>query len=86
MWRFGVAPDIDIGFHDASRVIDVVPINTRAMSFVLAGDLKPTNRSAVAFATAGYSRLRRSMPCAIKIGFLCPQAHNDRRASGMRLR
>lgn len=55
MRRFGIAPDIDVAFHYAARVIDVVTINARAMVFVLPDDLKPTNRCTVSFPTTGYS-------------------------------
>ena len=56
------------------------------MIFVLTDDLKAANRSAVSFASTGYARRRGSLPCAVEIGFLCPQAHDDRRTAGMALR
>src|SRR5258707_10626618 len=86
MRRLAVTPAVDIGLHDMAGVINVVTINTGAMIFVLTDDLKAANRSAVSFASTGYARRRSSMPCAVEIGFLCPQAHDDRWLAGMRLR
>src|SRR6476660_5236902 len=86
MGRFAITPAIDVGLHHPARVINVVTINTGAMIFVLTADLKAANRSAVTFASTGYSRRRGSLPCAVEIGFLCPQAHDDRRPAGMTLR
>src|SRR5438552_17299064 len=86
MRRSAVTPPIDVGLHDPARVINVVTIETGAMIFVLTDDLKATNRSAVSFATTGYARRRCSMSSAVEIGFLCPQAHDDRRPAGMRFR
>ena len=86
MRRFGVTPRVDVGLHDSVRVVDVVTIETGAMILVLADHLKATNGSAISFATAGYARRRGSIPSAIKIGFLRPQAHDDRRPAGMTLR
>src|SRR5438552_14927740 len=56
------------------------------MIFVFTDDLKATNRSAVSFSTAGYPGRRGSVLFPIEIGFLLPQAHDDRWPSGMRLR
>jgi hypothetical protein len=86
MPRFGVTPAINIGFHDVARVINIVTINAGAMIFVLTEDLKATNWGSIPFATTGYARRSGSMSSAVEIGFLCPQAHDDRRPSGMRLR
>ena len=83
MWRFAVTSAIHVGLHDAARAINIVTIKTGAMIFVLTGDLKSANRSSIPFATTGYARRRRSIPCAVEIGFLCPQAYNDRRTTGM---
>lgn len=56
------------------------------MIFVFADDLKATNRSAVSFSTAGDPGRRGSVLAAVKIGFLPPQVHDDRRPAGMPLR
>src|SRR5438552_18254897 len=79
-------PAIDVGLHDPARVINVITIETGAMIFVFTDDLKATNRSAVSFSTAGYPGRRGSILFPIEIGFLLPQAHDDRWPSGMRLR
>src|SRR5438034_7022459 len=73
MRRSAVTPAIDVGLHDFARGVNVVPIETGAMIFVLTDDLKATNRSAVAFSTAGYAGRRGSIPSAVEIGFLLPQ-------------
>jgi len=86
MRRSAVTPAIDVGLHDPARVINVVTIETGAMIFVLTDDLKATNRSAVSFATTGYAGRRSSITSAIEIGFLLPQAHDDRWSTGMTLR
>ena len=56
MRRFGVEPAINIGFCDMAQIINVITINTGAMSFVLTDNLKSANRSAVSFPTTGYAR------------------------------
>lgn len=78
VWRFARAPAIDIGLHDFARGINVVAIETGAMIFVFADDLKATNRSAMSFSTAGYPGRRGSVVSSVEIGFLLPQAHHDR--------
>ena len=83
---FGVAPAIDVGFHDSARIINVVTIKAGAMIFVFANDLKTTSRCAVAFATTGYAGRRGYISRAVDIGFLVPQAHDDGRPAGMTLR
>src|SRR5260221_10443978 len=84
--RSAVTPAIDVGLHDPTRVINVVTIEAGAMIFVLTDDLKPTNRSAVSFSATGYPGRRGSVPSAIEIGLLLPQAHDDRWPAGMTLR
>src|SRR6266478_4070854 len=86
MRRSAVTPAIDVGLHDPARVINVITIETRAMIFVLADHLKATNRSAVSFSATGYAGRRGSIPCTVEIGFLLPQAHDDRWPAGMPLR
>src|SRR5437016_4899881 len=86
MRRSAVTPAIDVGLHDPVRVINVVTIETRAMIFVLTDDLKAANRSAVSFSAARYAGRRGSIPSAVEIGFLLPQAHDDRWPAGMPLR
>src|SRR4026209_1375754 len=83
---FGVTPAIDVGFHDSARTINVVTIDTGAVIFVLADDLKTTSRCAVSFATTGYAGRRGYIPRAVDIRFLVPQAHDDRRPAGVTLR
>jgi len=83
---FGVTPAIDVGFHDSARIINVVPIDTGAMIFVLANDLEVTCGCAVAFPTTGYAGRRGYIPRPGDIGFLLSQAHDDRRPAGMTLR
>src|SRR5438876_11228909 len=85
MRRSAVTPAIDVGLHDPARVINVVTIETRAMIFVLTDDLKAANRSAVSFSATGYAGRRGSIPSAVEIGFLLPQAHDDRWPAGMPL-
>src|SRR5436309_579622 len=86
MQRSAVTPAVDVGLHDFARGVNVVAIETGAMIFVFTDDLKATNRSAVSFSTAGYPGRRGSVLFPIEIGFLLPQAHDDRWPSGMRLR
>src|SRR5258705_12637381 len=86
MGRFAVTPDIDVGLHNSPRGINVVAIDAGAMIFVFTDDLKATNRSAVSFSTAGYPGRRGSVLSSVKIGFLCPQVHDDRWPAGMPLR
>src|SRR5439155_19310808 len=86
VWRFARAPAIDVGLHDPARVINVVTIETGAMIFVLTDDLKATSRSEVSFSATGYAGRRGSIPSAVAIGFLLPQAHHDRWPAGMTLR
>src|SRR5438876_9646542 len=86
MRRSAVTPAIDVGLHDPARVINVITIETGAMIFVLADDLKATNRSAVSFSATGYAGRRRSISSAVEIGFLPLQAHDDRWPAGMTLR
>jgi len=47
-----VTPAIDVGFHDLARGINIITIETGAMIFVLANDLKATSRSAISFSAA----------------------------------
>src|SRR6266478_5096081 len=84
--RSAVTPAIDVGLHDPTRVINVVTIEAGAMIFVLTDDLKATNRSAVSFPATGNAGRRSSVTCAIEIGFLLSQAHDDRWPAGMTLR
>src|SRR6266568_403899 len=84
--RSAVTPAIDVGLHDPIRVINVVTIEAGAMIFVLTDDLKATSRSAVSFSATGYAGRRGSIPSAVEIGFLLPQAHHDRWPAGMTLR
>ena len=56
------------------------------MIFVFTDDLKATNRSAVSFSTAGYPGGGGSVLSSVKIGFLLPQAHDDRWPAGVPLR
>jgi hypothetical protein len=70
----------------SARGINAITIQTGAMMFVLTNDLKATNRSAVSFPATGYAGRRSSVTCAIEIGFLLPQAHDDRWPTGMTLR
>src|SRR5206468_8524643 len=86
MGGFAVTPAIGVGLHDPARVINVVAIETRAMIFVLTDDLKAANRSAVPFSVTGYAGRRGSTPSAVEVGFLLPQAHDDRWPAGMPLR
>jgi hypothetical protein len=86
MRRSAVTPAIDVGLHDLARVINVVTIETGAMTFVLTEDLKATDRSAVSFSTAGYAGRRSSIASAVEMGFLLPQVHDDRWPAGMTLR
>ena len=79
MRRFRVTPRIDVGLHDVARVINKVTIDTGPMIFVLTDNLKTTNRRAVSFTATRYPRRCSSLRSAIKIGFLRPQAHDDRR-------
>src|SRR5438477_5724276 len=79
-------PAIDVGLHDPARVINVITIETGAMIFVFTDDLKATNRSAVSLSATGYPGRRGSIPSAVEIGFLFPQAHHDRWPAGMLLR
>src|SRR6266436_7159306 len=72
MRRFGVTPSIDVGLHDATRVVNVVTIETGAMIFVLTDNLEVTNRSAISFATTGYARRRGFILSTVEIGFLRP--------------
>jgi len=72
MRRLRITPHIDVGLNNTARVIHVVSIKTGAMSFVLADNLKATNRCAVPFATTGYARRRSFVPSTVEIGFLCP--------------
>src|SRR4029434_20483 len=77
MRRFRVTPSIDVTFHHATRIINVVTIETGAMIFVLMDDLEVTNRRAISFTTTGYARCSGSIPPSVEIGFLCPQAHDN---------
>src|SRR5438128_5780594 len=86
MRRFGVAPSIDVGLHDATRIVNIVAIETGAMIFVLTNDLKTANRSAVTFTTTGYAGRRSSITTAVEIGFLLSQVHDDRCPTVMTLR
>ncbi len=86
MRRPAVTPAIDVGPHDPARVINVVTIDAGPMIFVLTDDLKAPNRSAISFSAAGYAGRRSSIPCAVEIGFLLSQAHDDRWPAGMTLR
>jgi len=86
MRRSAVTPAIDVGLHDPARVINVVTIETGAMICVLTDDLKATNWSPVSFSAAWYPRRRSSIIPAVEIGFLLPQAHDDRWPAGMTLR
>ena len=86
MRRFRVTPSIDVGLHHFALFFFLVTREPRAMTFIFADNLEVTIRSAISFATTGYARRRGSMPSAVKIGLLCPQAHDDRRLAGMRLR
>ena len=86
MRRFGVAPSIDVGLHDATRIVNIVAIETGAMIFVLTDDLKTANRSAVSFPATGYAGRRSSITSAVEIGFLLLQVHDDRCPAGMTLR
>src|SRR6266436_5075504 len=86
MRRSAVTPAIDVGPRDPARVINVVTIDTGPMIFVLTDDLKAPNRSAISFSAAGYAGRRSSIPCAVEIGFLLSQAHDDRWPAGMTLR
>jgi hypothetical protein len=54
MRRFGSAPAVDVRLHHPARTINIVSIKTGAMVFVLADDVKVSNRSAVPFASTGY--------------------------------
>src|SRR5207247_8079057 len=83
--RSAVTPAIDVGLHDPARVINVITIETGAMIFVLTDDLKATSRSAVSFSAAGYPGRRGSVISSVEIGFLLPQAHDDRWPAGMPL-
>src|SRR5262245_39547899 len=77
MRRSAVAPAIDVGLHHLARGINVITINTGAMLFVFANNLKATSRSAISFSTARYPRRRDSVPSTVGIGFLFAQSHND---------
>ena len=68
----GAAPSIDVGFHDATRIVNIVTIEAGAMIFVLPDNLEVTNRSAISFATTGYARRRGFMLAPVEIGFLRP--------------
>jgi hypothetical protein len=71
---------------DLARVINVVTVETGAMIFVLADDLKATNRSAVSLLDRSICGTTQFLPSAVEIGFLLPQAHDDRWPAGMTLR
>src|SRR5437773_7908287 len=86
MRRSAVTPAVDVGLHDFARGVNVIAIETGAMIFVFADDLKAPNRSAVSFSTAGYPGRRASVHSAVEIGFLLPQVHDDRWPAGIPLR
>ena len=86
MRRSAVAPAVDVGLHDPAPVINVVAIETGAVIFIFADDLKATNRRAVSFAATGYPGRRGYVPSAVEIRFLRPQAHHDRWPARMPLR
>jgi hypothetical protein len=86
MRRFGITLAINVGLHDVARFINIVTIESGAMTLVFTYDLKAINRGAVSFATTGYAGPRGSIPSAVEIGFLRPQAHDDRRPARMTLR
>jgi hypothetical protein len=52
MRRSAVTPAVDVGFHDAARVINVVTIEAGAMILVLTNDLKTTSGGTVSFSAA----------------------------------
>jgi hypothetical protein len=72
MRRFGVTPAIDVGLHDATRIVDIITIQTGVMIFVLTDNLEVTKWSAISFATTGYARRGDSISSTVEIGFLRP--------------
>ena len=85
MGRFRVTPGIDVSSHDPTGIINVVAVETGTMILVLTHYVKTTDWSAVSFASTGYPRGRGSIPSTVEIGFLRPQAHDDRGPAGMSL-
>src|SRR5262249_20771649 len=86
MLRFGVTPRIHVGLHHSARIINIVTIDAGPIIFVLTDNLKATNGRAVSFATTRYPRRCTPIRSTIEIGFLGPQADDDRRPPGMCLR
>ena len=77
MWRPAIASAIDVGFHNLTVRTNIIAIDTRSMVFVLANDVKATNRGAISFAATRYSGRCGSVSSAIEISFLSTEIDDN---------